>query len=345
MMAAHLRWDDSEPLKYFESKKVYARKYDKGRVFWDWLIQVVTTTGEIDDYWTEKGTDSGFPVDDQETASPSPCDTTGVRQKFTNGMVYSSEHGSYLIADKKCYEREGGSGGWLGFPVSGRERNGQLGDLQIFEGGAIYSYVVEGTEALRSFAVRREVADVLPDSRPWRPVSKLTHTVSSSGTPSAVQHFEVGLESGTCATAVYSSKHYGPVIGAPEVWEYYTKLGAEKSWLGFPIGQRQVKLPTRLGLGFQRFQVGRIYWQHGIGPIAVRAEIVELTELHDSLGHPVSDEQPFGVDGSDRIQFFDGGVVTYRDGKYEIWLRPDSNPESLVKSADEEGVVSTRATA
>jgi hypothetical protein len=45
----------------------------------------------------------------------------------------------------------------------------------------------------------------------------------------------------------------------------------------------------------------------------------------------VSQEQPIG-DGADRIQFFDGGAVILREGKYEIWARfhqgkPQSVPE------------------
>jgi hypothetical protein len=45
-------------------------------------------------------------------------------------------------------------------------------------------------------------------------------------------------------------------------------------------------------------------------------------EIKQRLGLPVSEDQPIGADGSGRIQFFDNGTVTLRDGEREIWLRP-----------------------
>jgi hypothetical protein len=67
------------------------------------------------------------------------------------------------------------------------------------------------------------------------------------------------------------------------------------------------------------------------GPCSLRAVddfIAKDRELYGRrLGFPVIEEQPAGEDGSGRIQFFENGVVTLRDGKREIWLRPiGSNP-------------------
>lgn len=335
--AARLGWANTEPLEAIWHW--YVRRYKYGRIFWTKEFGVAVTSGVVDECLTS-GFGWGCPEGDQEEALTSPSGTKGIRQAFLNSMVYASNHGVFSVADDMCHENEGGSGGWLGFPVSESQSNGQFGTRQMFEGGTVYSY---GTgDEPKSFAVRREVMSVLPDQG-WRPVSKVTHTVSSSGTPSAVQHFEVGLKSGNWTTAVYSSKHYGPVMVAPEVWDYYSKLGAEKSWLGLPRNDILV-FPSE-GYGGQVFEEGTIYWQPRIAPIAVRDEVrssilrflalVQLTGKapvapvpppREPLGFPVTEERPIGTGESDRIQFFQHGVVTRRDGRYEVWIGPGSSP-------------------
>jgi hypothetical protein len=64
-------------------------------------------------------------------------------------------------------------------------------------------------------------------------------------------------------------------------------------------------------------------------PVAVPAATMELIfrdrELWDRLGFPASEEEPAGIDGANRIQFFENGNVTLRGGKREIWLRPETN--------------------
>jgi hypothetical protein len=207
----------------------------------------------------------------------------------------------------------------------------------MFEGGAIYSYVVERPERRRSFAVRREAMSALPDQG-WRPVSNETTTVSSSCIEGTVQNIEFEHGDGTSETAVYSSKAYRVVFVSPEIWDYYSKLGAEKSWLGFPA--RSEEFPNIAG--GQVFTGGVIWLRPGADPIAVSVAVMNLLIKGDSrgrIGSPVTEEQPVGTNGSDRIQFFQEGVVTLRDGKYEAWLRPEPisygdaepNPESLVE--------------
>ena len=54
--------------------------------------------------------------------------------------------------------------------------------------------------------------------------------------------------------------------------------------------------------------------------MAVPAETVELAG--DRLGWPVSQEKSVDGSGDETIQYFENGVITLRDGKREIWLRP-----------------------
>jgi len=192
--AARLGWADAEPIESF--LEGYARRYNNGHVFWSQLSGVTRTTPPIDSYWTESAADWGFPLENQ-TALTSPHASTGVRQRFQSRTVYSSSsaRGAFYLTDALCYEDEEGSRGWLGFPMSERQRNGQFGTRQMFEGGAIYSFVVEGPEGLRSFAVRREALSVL-DDQTFRPISKETSVASSSGAEGTIQHFEFILKHG-----------------------------------------------------------------------------------------------------------------------------------------------------
>jgi uncharacterized protein with LGFP repeats len=123
---------------------------------------------------------------------------------------------------------------------------------------------------------------------------------------------------------VYFSAENGVVLVVPEAASYYNKLGAEKSWLGFPVAPARPALGWRPGK--QIFEEGVIYWRPGVAAIAIPRAVVDLiaqdADLGGRLGLPVSEEQPAGEDGSGRIQFFEDGVVTLRDGKRETWLRP-----------------------
>ena len=317
--AVNLGWNDAGPLKHFIS--TYYRKYADGHVHWSGESGVRSTTGVIDDYFTANSLQCVGATGDEGRASSSPDGTNGTRQQFRYGTVYSSIHGTYRVVDDRDYEVEGGSSGWLGFPRGEYKRKRGFGGYQNFEGGKIYSYVKrvgnsERKEVVR-FAVREGFMSTLPN-QVWRPTSKEIDVTSSSGTLGSVQRFAVELESGICETAIYFDKP-DYIIVKPEIWDYYSKLGAEKSWLGFPTAWQMIDSPS--GYETQLFEEGTIYWRPGISPIAV-PEAVRKCAPTSYFDFPVTEQQPMGTGGSDRIQFFNGGVVTYRDGKYEAWVRP-----------------------
>jgi hypothetical protein len=94
----------------------------------------------------------------------------------------------------------------------------------------------------------------------------------------------------------------------------------------------------------QHFEGGLISLQPETGPIAIPRAVFEFIsrsqELVLKLGHPVSEEQPVGTNDG-RIQYFENGVVTLRDGKREAWVRPESAVETTpVDEADEPGTSS-----
>jgi uncharacterized protein with LGFP repeats len=274
----------------------------------------------------------GFPIGDQESAPSSPFGTEGTRQKFQVGTVYSSEHGVYLVRHFECCG-EGDTGGWLGFPVGEAEviRGDVL--LQPFEGGAIYSHVDGDAVAL---AVRADLLDALPGARRIRPVSKEAPVISSFGTSARVQRFQ---NTRCKQMAVYSSDSHGVVMVDPTVWDYYHEMGGEVSWLGFPVAASSIACHT-WAVKVQRFEGGMIYRISGVRcdeegefhefddlfavPVATQEIMSPDGRLPGTIGFPVSDDKPAETGGGDRIQFFDDGVVTLRDGKREIWVRPAS---------------------
>jgi uncharacterized protein with LGFP repeats len=341
--AATLGWADAQPLESFPGG--YTRKYKDGHIFWSADFGTRTTVGAIDDYISDRGYEiaPGFPAGDQEIAAPSPFGTEGIRQDFSRGMVYSSKHGVFCVQDESCFKDEGESSGWLGFPITASIENYD-GGFQRFEGGAIFFYIA--ARRLNAFAVHREAAGVLPDDLMWHPVSKEAAVESSSGKKGTVQRFEVQTESGAYETAVYWGEGNKPVTVAREFWNYYTKLGAEKSWLGFPespgLGHEH------LGVTIQGFDGGAIYWYSESGPIAVRKAVFEFIAqagnmsmaqrraklLPVRLGFPVTEEASVSLGESDRIQYFENGVVTCRNGKYEVWLRPDTEPVAPVSALE-----------
>ena len=263
---------------------------------------------------------SALPIGNEEIASSSPYGTRGTRQEFLIGTVYSSKHGAYYILDEDGYEDEGGSAGLLGFPIREAEIELDSGRFQQFEGGVFYT---DGKASRVSFAVRPNVIEALSDKM-FRPISKEAAAESSSGALGRAQRFVLRHHGQWKETAIYSLADGATMIVPTEIWSYYSKLGAEKSWLGFPTPGKQIMSDSR---GGQIFEEGAIYWRSEEEPITVPAAVIKLVgndpHLRGRLGFPVSEEQPVGADGSGRIQYFEYGVITLRDGKRETWLRPE----------------------
>lgn len=317
--AARLRWAGAGPLQFFS--KAYTRKYEYGHVHWSNESGTRTTTGVIDDYYAANDRECVGATGDQESESFSPFGTGGIRQKFVYGTIYASEHGVFRVTADKFYDDEMGSIGWLGFPIEESKATRGLGRLQWFEGGVISSYYKERQH--HAITVRNEIAGVLPDQR-WRALSEEVTITSTTGAKGTVQGFEVAGKSGIYATNVYlADEGRGPVAVSAAIWNYYSSLGAAESWLGFPLAREQI-LSDRAR--FQKFEMGVIYWQHEGVPIAVPTAVLDLVaqsyESPGKLGFPISETRRIYGGESDLIQFFELGVVTLRDGKGEIWIRP-----------------------
>lgn len=219
--------------------------------------------------------------------------------------------------------------GWDHDPGAGRlERAaGADGYARKYQQGVIVWRTAVGASACAhpeataagGFLVRAEVArcaDKLGGT--WHPVSDEVEADPSlvSGLPGLMQRFED--DSGTEMVA-YTFERTGthPVAGG--ILEHYEDLGGPGSWLGFPLGAWQARELRGKWRWHQAFEGGSIYHRDGHSPVPVASATVEL--IGNRIGWPVSEEQPAGS-GTDRIQYFEDGVVTLRDGQREFWLRP-----------------------
>jgi uncharacterized protein with LGFP repeats len=251
----------------------------------------------------------------------------GLMQDFEGGTIFSSAHGTFGVAKilLACHRGKGGVGGWLGFPVTttaeavfGEDR--PVAQTQRFEGGAIYSIGWR-----RVHTVRADLVDYLDSSEraAWLPCSdEADSEISPYGTAGRTQRFR---SQGAVDVIVYSSDSRGIHCVNPKMGALYNSLGGSGSWLGFPISD-DVFLADD-AIHWQNFEGGSIIARPRVDAIAVPADTMELIAMgvmrRPQLGWPTSQEQPIGV-GEDRIQFFESGTVTLRDGAREIWSRPES---------------------
>jgi hypothetical protein len=272
--AARLRWTGAGAMHVWDSLCRFAREYNDGHIFWSQESGFEITTGSIDKWLRKRYV--MFATGYQEYSLTSRSGESGIRQVFQGGTVYSSGLGTFLVRDDSCYDSEGASGSWLGFPIEEEVRNGSLGQMQRFEAGTVYTrtHYEEYPARTESFAVEAEMASIMSSDRTFRPTSRAKTASSSSGLFQTTQRFEIEEEWGTSETAVYWDGANKPIVVDPQIWDYYSKLGAETSWLGFPINPS--KTSPWAGSVQQDFEQGAIYSLPAIGPHAVPNAVRDL---------------------------------------------------------------------
>ena len=222
----------------------------------------------------------------------------------------------YLPAAVRAINERAMTLGWGHDGGAGRlERAAQhprvtIGFFRQFSQGRIYCNNGSST----AYAVRGPVAEVAGLANGTIPVShEQDAAVAATG---RCQRF---IDSTGRDVAVYSSSETGIFRVTGQTLAFYERLGGPGPDLGFPTSNsKRVQ-----GEGwYQEFQHGWIYHRQGRGLTAVPAETVNLAASPlEPLGWPVSEEKPVAGRTGERIQFFENGVVTVRDGRREIWLR------------------------
>jgi hypothetical protein len=262
----------------------------------------------VEFYSTSGGTggELGFPIQGAGFRLPPPSGVPGKWQAFEGGYVAASVHGTYRVSSDMAKVLSAGC------PVSSAAERGGV-EVQRFEKGTIYS------SGAGLILVRPEVAELVNGS--WIPTGKEEETGSYRVQPfSNSRDFKSAVYSSSrdFKSAVYSSDGTGAVLLDGGTLALYKELGGPGGWLGLPIAEAT---GNDSGGYIQPFEHGSVY--EGLRPsfdyilLAVPAATVDL--VGDTLGWPTSAEETIGGDDGHRIQHFEHGVVTLRDGTRQAW--------------------------
>jgi LGFP repeat len=284
--------------------------------------------------WSDPG-----PLEHIALAGPG-LDAHTYRRTYQNGHIHWRFQSCWAVTPVTAiegmildhYMGSGGIRGRFGAPLSEKRPVGPTcGDrwVQSFSGGVVYQHeasVIEVDWRVARYMLSRS------DAYQRYPLSPATEAPDSPyGTRGRMQRFQGSWDS--CDETVYYSAGTGPCGVRGEIAGYYDRLGATSSWLGFPTGQ-----PNCLnGYLTQDFEGGTVFaWLDPLSgrpagsarpdwPVAVPAASLALIRCGERtrgrLGLPVTAEEPTGT-GGDSWQFFQNGVITVKDGKRQVWLRP-----------------------
>jgi hypothetical protein len=247
----------------------------------------------------------------------------GYRRIYKDGQVYWREGGGARAitgAILNHYVSSGECGGQFGFPASeATPITPAVGQrwVQRFSSGAIYCHesgVIPVAQEVVEYLGARGGVDH------FYPLGMATEATSLHGARGWMQRFrEPGNASSE--TVYYDIKWAYGVSG--EIESFYNRLRGTSSQLGFPMSNAT---PPGSNLT-QDFEGGTVFTGiPGVRVVVVPAEsmrLIQVESIRQRLGLPIADEQPAGSSG-DRLQFFENGVVTLRDGKREVWVRPNA---------------------
>lgn len=302
--ASMIGWDrDGNAGRLERHEAMYSRKYERGSICWSAESGAQSIRRDFMECY--QPTELGCPVNEEEAGY----------QRFVNGCIVRSKFGNFSVSGEIYLKFDSAVAGDV---IGGRE---DFPDYcsQRFQYGLIYSSR-HGAFFVPSALAAAEVGPVVP-------IEDHTEDASLYGTTGIGQRFQ-----GDSGEEVQIYSFDGP--SGKEIYRltgrrlfHYRGLGGVESWLGFPTSEpHRVRDKSWL----QRFEGGAIFDRDGQGSVTVSNATLEL--IHESepgggtkLGWPVFEEESIGSRGrSDRIQFFENGIVTMRGSKREIWLRPDS---------------------
>jgi uncharacterized protein with LGFP repeats len=311
----------------------------------------------------------GFPLTTEMGAARSPHGTEGRFQRFEGtwdypedacleppglrfgATVYWSEtYGAHETwgGIGQFFERQGGTTGRLGFPVSGEREvtagRGTIGASQLFEGGIVlWCQRADANSVWGAIRERYEEYGGIGGLLGFPVGPEQDATQSPRGTAGRYQRFEGPWDYGEHvrreAPPFGAVIHWTESAGACATWgrigEMYDEMGASGGLLGFPLSDEVDAGRSQLGTDgrFQRFEgpwdgypadltarlggpVGAtIYWSevHGAHPTwgAIGILYERMWGTTSRLGFPVSDEEDTVAASGEtrgRLQRFEGGT-------------------------------------
>jgi hypothetical protein len=274
----------------------------------------------------------------------------GLGAKCGASVYWSSKHDAHATwgGIGEYYEQRAGTAGPLGFPVSDetevkglvREDGSQtVGWCQRFEGGVVY-----WSEKTKAIFVPNAVAEHHENhggvfGRLGFPVSpEITARESPYGVTGRFQRFEARRDydreildkwsesEGPGGATIYVSDAHGAQCVGWGNGHKYELLDATRSWLGFPKSEELKGQEWGAGSDctVQEFESGAIFFKPGYGSVPVPGPTMDLFALHPGLrqrlGFPVAGERSLDSADQERVQFFEHGLVTFRDGKAAAWV-------------------------
>jgi LGFP repeat len=364
----------------------YLQNYESGQIHWSRLgggAQAVR--GSIGKRYRALGGVSngllGFPLTAEGDAQPSGVSgIKGRLQRFEGAATYrrdlredaevpfsatiywSAKHAAHPTwgAIGEFYEKEHGTGGWLGFPTSGEikagpsdrdDGKGTTGVYQRFEGGSVYY-----SRKTRVIAVPLPIADHLErhhdgvTGAQGFPVSpRMQAGPSPYGTEGHYQRFEGKWDypqdiisrwtdnERPGGASIYTSEDHGTHCVGWVNGILYERLGGTTSWLGFPKSD-ETTVPASGNEPqhtIQEFEGGAVYHTAKHDSVTVpKASMDYLAEhpgIRKQLGVPVKRPQNSPPDAP--VQFFEHGVITNNDGQINAWA-----PATAIHGPDPEEI-------
>jgi uncharacterized protein with LGFP repeats len=132
---------------------------------------------------------------------------------------------------------------------------------------------------------------------------------------------------GQGGATIYTSEAHGTYCVGWGNGIYYERLYGTSSWLGFPKSDEvDVRTSESESLStVQEFEGGTIFFKPDYNSVAVKRATMDYVSKNEGMrqriGFPVKEERSLTPEGDERVQFFEHGVVTVRNGVIEAWLR------------------------
>ena len=245
------------------------------------------------------------------------------RRAYEDGRIYWSEEGGARAVTGAILDQyliSGECSGQFGIPTGDEMPvTPEVGQrwMQRFSSGAIYRHESS------VIPVQQRVVDFLDShggADRFYPLNESAVAATSRppyGTHGWVQRFQAS--DGAFSETLYDAGTVHGVRG--DIESFYNGLGATSSWLGYPTSSA-----ARHGSHLtQDFEGGTVF--AGISSarvVAVPAASMNLIKregVRERLGFPVAAEEPAG-NGAGSWQFFENGVVTFKGGELNVWVRP-----------------------
>jgi uncharacterized protein with LGFP repeats len=131
---------------------------------------------------------------------------------------------------------------------------------------------------------------------------------------------------------IYHSAEHGAHTVERGNGTLYERMNGTAGWLGFPTSDETDASKPAGGAGrtIQQFEGGAIFYAPQYDSVPVKRAVLDYlagkSASADWLGFPTGQAEPLASGDGDYIQFFEYGVVTFRQDRIKAWLDCDRPP-------------------